>query len=142
MKIVIDKVLDKNIYFSTDYGMAKGIWKGTNRPIQKEYCVELDIDGLYSYDNVFVNNTKEYQMRIFDGKNQLTLLLLEYDEDGCATFQLGDSIIEIENVYAQLFYALKNYYITLFIEKLNVYDENLQVDNNALIMYPFKDIRN
>ena len=35
MKIVIDKVLDKNIYFSTDYGMAKGIWKGTNRPIQK-----------------------------------------------------------------------------------------------------------
>ena len=99
MKIVIDKVLDKNIYFSTDYGMAKGIWKGTNRPIQKEYCVELDIDGLYSYDNVFVNNTKEYQMRIFDGKNQLTLLLLEYDEDGCATFQLGDSIIEIETAY-------------------------------------------
>ena len=35
MKIVIDKVLDKNIYFSTDYGMAKGIWKGANRPIQK-----------------------------------------------------------------------------------------------------------
>ena len=59
MKIVIDKVLDKNIYFSTDYGMAKGIWKGANRPIQKEYYVELDIDGLYSYDNVFVNNTKD-----------------------------------------------------------------------------------
>ena len=99
MKIVIDKILDENIYFSTDYGMAKGIWKGANRPIQKEYYVELDIDGLYSYDNVFVNNTKEYQMRIIDGKNQLTLLLLEYDEDGCATFQLGDSIIEIETAY-------------------------------------------
>lgn len=68
MKIVIDKILDENIYFSTDYGMAKGIWKGDNRPIQKEYYVELDIDGLYSYDNVFVNNTKEYQMRIIDGK--------------------------------------------------------------------------
>ena len=68
MKIVIDKILDENIYFSTDYGMAKGIWKGANRPIQKEYYVELDIDGLYSYDNVFVNNTKEYQMRIIDGK--------------------------------------------------------------------------
>ena len=50
MKIVIDKILDENIYFSTDYGMAKGIWKGANRPIQKEYYVELDIDGLYSYD--------------------------------------------------------------------------------------------
>ena len=45
MKIVIDKILDENIYFSTDYGMAKGIWKGANRPIQKEYYVELDIDG-------------------------------------------------------------------------------------------------
>ena len=125
MKTVIDKILDENIYFSTDYGMAKGIWKGANRPIQKEYYVELDIDGLYSYDNVFVNNTKEYQMRIIDGKNQLTLLLLEYDEDGCATFQLGDSIIEIETAYDERFYALMNSYITLFVEKINVYDENL-----------------
>lgn len=125
MKIVIDKILDENIYFSTDYGMVKGIWKGANRPIQKEYYVELDIDGLYSYDNVFVNNTKEYQMRIIDGKNQLTLLLLEYDEDGCATFQLGDSIIEIETAYDERFYALMNSYITLFVEKINVYDENL-----------------
>ena len=92
---------------------------------RKEYYVELDIDGLYSYDNVFVNNTKEYQMRIIDGKNQLTLLLLEYDEDGCATFQLGDSIIEIETAYDERFYALMNSYITLFVEKINVYDENL-----------------
>ena len=46
MKIVIDKILDENIYFSTDYGMAKGIWKGANRPIQKEYYVELDIDEI------------------------------------------------------------------------------------------------
>lgn len=142
MKIVIDKVLDENIYFSTDYGMAKGIWKGTNRPIQKEYYVELDVDGLYSYDNILVNNTKEYQMRILDGKNQLTLLLLEYDEDGCATFQLGDSIIEIETAYDERFYALKDSYIMLFAEKLNVYDENLQIDNNALIMYLLKDIQN
>ena len=140
MKIVIDKILDENIYFSTDYGLAKGLWTGANCPFQKEYYVELDIDGLYSYDNVFVNNTKEYQMRIIDGKNQLTLLLLEYDEDGCATFQLGDSIIEIETAYDERFYALKNSYITLFVEKINVYDENLQVDNNALIMYPLKDI--
>ena len=125
MKIFINKVLDKNVYFSTDYGMAKGIWKETNRPIQQEYYVELDIDGLYTYDNVFVNNTKEYQMRIFDGKNQLTLLLLEYDEDGCAIFQLGDSIIGIETAYDERFYALKNSYITLVVEKLNVYDENL-----------------
>ena len=40
MKIVIDKILDENIYFSTDYGMAKGMERA-NRPIQKEYYVEL-----------------------------------------------------------------------------------------------------
>ena len=83
--------------------MAKGIWKGTNRPIQKEYCVELDIDGLYSYDNVFVNNTKRISDENIRWKNQLTLLLLEYDEDGCATFQLGDSIIEIEMLMMSVF---------------------------------------
>ena len=47
---------------------------------------------------------------------------------------------EIETAYDERFYALMNSYITLFVEKINVYDENLQVDNNALIMYPLKDI--
>ena len=51
--------------------------------------------------------------------------MLEYDEDGCATCQLGDSIIEIETAYDERFYALMNSYITLFVEKINVYDENL-----------------
>lgn len=28
MKIYVEKVLDEVVYFSTDYGKAKGIWKG------------------------------------------------------------------------------------------------------------------
>ena len=40
MKIFINKVLDKNVYFSTDYGMAKGIWKETNRPI-KNFSIKI-----------------------------------------------------------------------------------------------------
>ena len=64
-------------------------------------------------------------MKVLDEKNQLTLLLLEYDEDGCATFQLGDSIIEIETNFDERFYELKNSYIMLDVEKINVYDENL-----------------
>ena len=31
MKIYVEKVLDEVVYFSTDYGNAKGIWKGNNR---------------------------------------------------------------------------------------------------------------
>ena len=125
MKIFVDRVLNEIIYFSTDYGKAKGIWKGNNRPIEKEYYVELDIDRLYNYNDLIVSKIKEYQMKIEGEKNQLTLLLLEYDKEGCATFQFGDLIIEIETNYDERFYALKNSYITIFVEKLNIYDENL-----------------
>ena len=51
-----------------------------------------------------------------------------------------DENIYFSTAYDERFYALMNSYITLFVEKLNVYDENLQVDINALIMYPLKDI--
>lgn len=125
MRIYVDRVLNEIIYFSTDYGKAKGAWKGASRPIEKDYYVELDIDRLYNFDDFIVSKMKEYQMKIEDEKIQLTLLLLEYDEDGCATFQFGDSIIEIETNYDERFCALKNSYVTIFVEKLNIYDENL-----------------
>lgn len=101
MKIYVDKVLNEIIYFSTDYGKAKGIWKGTSRPIEKEYYVELDIDGLYNYDELIVSKIKKYQMNMEDEKIQLTLLLLEYDEDGCATFRFGDIFIFAQNILLQ-----------------------------------------
>lgn len=48
-----------------------------------------------------------------------------YDENGCATFKIGDSIVEIETNYDERFYILKNLYVTILVEKLNIYDENL-----------------
>lgn len=125
MKIYVEKVLNEIVYFSTDYGKAKGIWKGNNRPIEKEYYVEVDVDMLCDYDDLILCDTKEYQIKMVDEDIQLTLLLLEYDEDGCATFQFGDSIIEIETNFDERFYALKNLYLTIYVEKLNIYDENL-----------------
>lgn len=125
MKIYVNKVVNENIYFFTDYGKAKGIWKGTNRPIEKEYYVELDIDMLYNYEDLIVSKIKEYRMEMLDEKIQLTLLFLEYDEDGCATFRFDDSIIEIETNFDERFCALKNSYVTISVEELNIYDENL-----------------
>ena len=43
----------------------------------------------------------------------------------CATFRFGDAIIEIETNFDELFYAMKNSYLTISVEKLNIYDENL-----------------
>ena len=51
MKIYVEKVLDEFVYFSTDYGNAKGIWKGNNRPIDKVYYIEMDIDMLCDYES-------------------------------------------------------------------------------------------
>jgi len=56
---------------------------------------------------------------------QLTLLLLEYEEDGCATFQFGDAIIEIQTNFDERFYAMKKSYLTISVERLNIYDEKL-----------------
>ena len=125
MKIYVEKVLDEVVYFSTDYGKAKGIWQGNNRPIDKVYYVEMDIDKLCDYDSFVLCDTKEYYIEMVDENIQFTLLLLEYDEDGCATFRFGDAIIEIETNFDERFYAMKNSYLTISVEKLNIYDENL-----------------
>lgn len=125
MKIYVDQVFNKIIYFSTAYGNARGIWRGVNRPNKREYFVELDIDIKYNYDDFMVSKVKEYQMKIVDYKTYLTLLFLEYDELGCATFRLGDSIIEIETNIDDRFLALKNLFVIVSVEKINIYDENI-----------------
>lgn len=125
MKIYVDQVFNKIIYFSTAYGNARGIWRGVNRPNKREYFVELDIDIKYNYDDFMVSKVKEYQMKIVDDKTYLTLLFLEYDELGCATFRLGDSIIEIETNIDDRFLALKNLFVIVSVEKINIYDENI-----------------
>lgn len=125
MKIYVDQVFNKIIYFSTAYGNARGIWRGVNRPNKREYFVELDIDIKYNYDDFMVSKVKEHQMKIVDDKTYLTLLFLEYDELGCATFRLGDSIIEIETNIDDRFLALKNLFVIVSVEKINIYDENI-----------------
>lgn len=125
MKIIVDKIIGENVYFSTEYGNGKGIWKSHNKPIKKEYFVELDIDMLHNYDDFSYSKIEAYQMKICDEKILLSIILLEYDEFGCATFRLGDSIIEIETNYDIRFLELKNSYVTVLVEKLNIYDENI-----------------
>lgn len=125
MKVCVERVLDKNIYFSTEYGKGKGVWKGDERPTMAEYYVELDVDRLYRYDDFIISKNEEFQMNISNEENQLTLLLLEYDELGCATFRLGDSIVEIETIFDERFFALKNLYLKFSVEELYLYDENI-----------------
>ncbi len=125
MKIFIYRILDKQIYFFTDYGEGRGIWKEDTEPFQKEYFVEFDISKLYSYKELIISKTEEYKIGIYDNKINLTLLLTGYDEYGCATFQFSNSIIEIETNYDNQILALIGKYIVILVENLDIYDENL-----------------
>lgn len=75
MKIYVEKVLDEVVYFSTDYGNAKGIWKGNNRPIDKVYYVEMDIDMLCDYESFVLCDTKEYHIEMVNGNIQISFRL-------------------------------------------------------------------
>lgn len=125
MKIDIEQVANNYVYFATKYGKGKGIWKDSAKPEEKEYFAEFDIETVYHYDDLCVSDRKECQINICNNQNMLTMQLIEYDESGCATFQLGESIIEIETVYDKRFTTLLNLYVTLMVENLNIYNENL-----------------
>lgn len=53
MKIFIYRILDKQIYFFTDYGEGRGIWKEDTEPFHpgKFGCACLHIDNGYSAEN-------------------------------------------------------------------------------------------
>lgn len=125
MKIHIDKILNERIYFSTDYGMVKGIWKENNQPVKEDYDVELDVEKIYDYNDLVICDKKEYKIQMLGEKIQLTLLLSDYAENGEAVFRLGDSIMIIETNYDKRFYELKNSFVTILVEQLYIYDMNL-----------------
>lgn len=85
----------------------------------------VDNDRIFSADGTRSIRFGNHEMNSMDTTKFHLLLLLEYDEDGCAIFQFGDSIIEIETNFDERFYAMKNSYLTISVEKLNLYDENL-----------------
>lgn len=51
--------------------------------------------------------------------DKIVKIISQYEEKGDFT------IIEIETNFDERFYALKNCYLTINVEKLNIYDENL-----------------
>ena len=124
MKIQVEQVVNNIVYFTTKYGRGRAIWKESDKLEEKEYFAEFDIDTVYKYDDINLSSTKEYQIKIYNDQNLLTMLFIEYDESGCATFRWGESIVEIETVYDERFMTLLNLYVTIIVETLNIYNEN------------------
>ena len=96
MKICINGLKKERVYFTTEYGVGRGIWKSKNSPVRKDYFVEFDIADTCCYEDISVSNFKQYRMESTEDRMCLTMLLMEYDEQGCASFRFGDSIVELD----------------------------------------------
>lgn len=123
MKIRVNSIKNERVSFTTEYGKGKGIWKSNNKPLEKEYFVEFDIIDKYRYEDISISCDKWCQMECEENRMRLTMLLLQYDEQGCASFRLGDSIVELETYYDERFLALVNSYLDICTENLYLYDE-------------------
>ena len=123
MKICINGLKKERVYFTTEYGVGRGIWKSKNSPVRKDYFVEFDIADTCCYEDISVSNFKQYRMESTEDRMCLTMLLMEYDEQGCASFRFGDSIVELETYYDEKFLALVNSYLDIYTGKLYLYDE-------------------
>ena len=64
-------------------------------------------------------------MGICEKGTVLTLLLMEYEESGCATFRMGDSIIEMETNYDIRFKALEGTYVSVYVKQLEIYENEI-----------------
>ena len=124
MKIrIIDYSVDSNeVRFSSEYGTARGIWRG-EKIEDREYYVEINIPGKVS--KLDVRAVNDNVPRIFVEKNIISIIgRLEDIEVGYATLVVGDSLImlELEKGNFELF---ENKYVQLNVTYIELYDEGL-----------------
>lgn len=125
MKIYIEDVKDTEITFLTKHGTGKAIWKSNHIPTIGEYIVEFDIIDVYNYSDFNISDKREFYVGICEKGTVLTLLLMEYEESGCATFRMGDSIIEMETNYDIRFKALEGTYVSVYVKQLEIYENEI-----------------
>ena len=122
MKIYIEDVNGTEITFLTKYGTGQAIWKSNHIPAIGEYIIEFNTTDVYDYSDFNISDKREFYVGICEKGTVLTLLLREYEESGCATFRMGDSIIEMETNYDIRFNALEGTYVSVKVEHLEVYE--------------------
>lgn len=125
MKIYIENIKDKEIIFLTRHGTGKGIWSSNKIPAIGEYIVEFNITDVYDYSAFNISSKKEFHVDICEKGTVLTLLLLEYEKSGCATFQMGDSLIEMETNYDMRFKELVGTYVSVYVKQLEIYENEV-----------------
>lgn len=125
MKIVINDIHEDNVQFSSKYGIGRGIWKDEMPQTNQEYFVEFEIRNVFDINEVKVSKSERCSLEFVNGKNLLTMQLIDYDDEGCATFMFGDSIVDVETKYDGRFLELKNQYLTFIVKDLYLYNMDI-----------------
>ncbi|WP_315119591.1 hypothetical protein [uncultured Clostridium sp.] len=85
------------IEFSSQYGVAKGLWKGNTPEINQSYYVELDIRKTLIWEiDIIETDCREYKMWSEQDNIFFNVKMESYENDGCLTVRLGDNVILIE----------------------------------------------
>lgn len=85
------------IEFSSQYGVAKGLWKGSTPKISQSYFVEIDIPKILIWaTDIIETDYEEYKMWSEQGNIFFNVRMERCEDDGCLTVRFGDSIILIE----------------------------------------------
>lgn len=124
MKINVFKIDGNHVHFVSKYGVASGLWKDVLYPQKKTYFVEIDTVPVIKYDDIKVS--ANYELHLTQEKDKIFVSALLYTyEDGCATLQFDEDIIEVVTEPNNKFRLLCGKYISFYVSLIELYDEHL-----------------
>ena len=98
MEVLINEIRQEGlniiVFFSSNFGDAKGFWIGENPKINEFYQVEVDInDKLIWNQNIIKNIEHNYSVHLINNLICISGLLDSLDNDGYAVLRIGDNIV-------------------------------------------------
>ena len=121
MTVKITKTQENTVWFSSEYGMGKGFCKDEFMQAGQEYLVEFEIGDTLTTNGIIVSEEEKCKSEIVGNVTELTMKLIDYEDDGCASFAFGDSVVLIETKYDERFLQLIDRYLTFKTEKIYLY---------------------
>lgn len=126
MKIQILSLIEESrILVDSDYGEFNAFWNNSEPPIKgKQYDVEFDIPYKFTYSEISISNQLHPAIYSIDEQTYIIGKIDSY-EDKVLCMTIGDTIFLIETVEDDRFYKLKNNYVVIMTDQLNLYDTKM-----------------
>ncbi len=126
MKIqILSLIKGSRILVNSDYGEFNAFWNNSEPPIKgKQYDVEFDIPYKFTYSEISISNHLHPAIYSIDEQTYIMGKIDSY-EDKVLCMTIGGTIFLIETVEDHRFYKLKNNYVVIMTDQLNLYDTKL-----------------